>query len=140
MNFRDADYYYDTGLPQSHGLVLAASYCPSVLGTKRPYRAECLLADVAVERRLRPLPHPNCADFNHWRYGLAGAPRYVDNRFERGKNYIAYLHPRHPRGTAQDYAFVCGVGHDNRRMFNSACGIGAIFNRPESACAAQGKI
>jgi len=25
----------------------------------------------------RPFPHANCADFDRWRYGLAGAPRYV---------------------------------------------------------------
>lgn len=25
----------------------------------------------------RPVPQKNCADFNQWRYGLAGAPRYV---------------------------------------------------------------
>ncbi|MDQ6929876.1 MAG: alpha/beta hydrolase [Candidatus Eremiobacteraeota bacterium] len=61
-------------------------------------------------------------------------------RFVRGKNFIAYLKSRHPHGTAQDYAFVRGVGHDNRRMFNSACGIGAIFRRSESSCAKRGTI
>jgi len=131
----------------------------------------------------RPAPQKNCPDFNHWRYGLKGAPRYVEgstaasletqyvarhvtyllgtadtnpnesdldrscggesqgvNRFERGKNYIAYIKARHPGGTAQDYAFVRGVGHDNRHMFTSACGIAVIFGRSEASCAAHGAI
>lgn len=130
----------------------------------------------------RPVPQANCASFNQWRYGLAGAPPYVSGsaaalerryvrrnvtyllgtadvdptewdldktcagetqgafRFVRGKNYIAYMHRRHPEGTAQDYAFVKGVPHDNRRMFTSLCGLGVIFDRSRSYCAAQGKV
>lgn len=130
----------------------------------------------------RPVPQRNCADYNHWRYGLLGAPPYVKGtakqlegryvrrhvtyllgtadtnpneddldrscggeaqgpyRFARGKNYIAYIKKRHPSGTAQDYAFVRGVPHDNRRMFRSACGIGSIFDRSLAACGAHGRI
>lgn len=130
----------------------------------------------------RPVPQKNCADFNQWRYGIAGAPPYVTQtvtqlesqyvkrhvtyllgtadtnpneddldrtcggeaqgpyRFARGKNYIAYLKQRHPSGTNQDFAFVLGVPHDNRRMFRSACGLGVIFNRSESSCASHGKV
>jgi len=61
-------------------------------------------------------------------------------RFARGKAYIRYIQDRHPSGTAQDYAFVRDVPHDNRRMFTSTCGIAAIFNRNRSACAASGTI
>ncbi len=61
-------------------------------------------------------------------------------RFARGKNYIAYIRARHPSGTAQDYAFVGGVGHDNRLMFTSACGIAVVFDRSRAACAGYGKI
>ncbi|MEO9170727.1 MAG: alpha/beta hydrolase [Candidatus Baltobacteraceae bacterium] len=61
-------------------------------------------------------------------------------RFARGKNFIAYIRERHPEGTAQDYAFVSGVPHDNRRMFDSACGIGAIFNMSESSCRTHAEI
>lgn len=61
-------------------------------------------------------------------------------RFARGKAYIAYLRARHPQGTAQDYAFVLGVPHDNRRMFTSACGIGVVFGRSRASCAATGRI
>lgn len=61
-------------------------------------------------------------------------------RFARGKAYAAYLKRRHPAGTAQDYAFVPGVGHDNRMMFTSACGIAVIFDRPRSACSVAQKI
>ncbi|HEY6325732.1 MAG TPA: hypothetical protein VIW73_04345 [Candidatus Cybelea sp.] len=130
----------------------------------------------------RPNPQPNCADFDAWRYGLRGAPRYVTGvaaqlearyvrrrvvylmgtadvnpneddldrtcggeaqgpyRFARAKQYIAYIGRRHPEGTAQRYAFVKGVPHDNRRMFTSACGLAAIFGGNASSCAAHGGI
>lgn len=130
----------------------------------------------------RPVPQAGCADFNRWRYGLAGAPPYVVGtdaslerryvarhvtyllgtadtnpreddldrscggeaqgayRFARGKFYIAYLKRRHPGGTAQDYAFVGGVPHDNRRMFTSDCGLGVIFDLTTAGCAAKGRV
>lgn len=61
-------------------------------------------------------------------------------RFERAKFYIAYIGGRHPDGTAQRYAFVKGVGHDNRRMFASECGIAAIFGGSMASCAAAGAV
>ncbi len=61
-------------------------------------------------------------------------------RFARGKAYIAYLKRLAPQGTAQDYAFVTGVPHDNRGMFPSECGIAVIFGRERSACGSSGKI
>jgi pimeloyl-ACP methyl ester carboxylesterase len=61
-------------------------------------------------------------------------------RFARGKNYIAYMKSRHPGGTAQDYAFVPGVPHDNRRMFRSSCGRAVIFGGSLSGCAEHGKV
>lgn len=130
----------------------------------------------------RPIPPEGCVDFDRWRYGLAGAPRYVTGtasalearyvarrvtylmgtadtnpneadldrscggeaqgpyRFARAKYFIAYLERRHPRGTNQDYAFVKGVPHDNRRMFTSPCGLAVIFGGNRSTCAAAGPI
>ncbi|HEY1656384.1 MAG TPA: hypothetical protein VGF86_14870 [Candidatus Tumulicola sp.] len=130
----------------------------------------------------RPVPQTGCADFNRWRYGLAGAPPYVVGtdaqlerryvrrhvtyllgtadtnpaeddldrscggeaqgpyRYARGKYYVAYLARRHPAGTAQDYAYVRGVPHDNRRMFTSACGLGVIFGKSTASCAARGRV
>jgi pimeloyl-ACP methyl ester carboxylesterase len=61
-------------------------------------------------------------------------------RFARGKYYVAYLKRRHPEGTAQDYAFVARVPHDNRRMFTSACGLGVIFDRSTASCASKGRV
>ncbi len=61
-------------------------------------------------------------------------------RFARGKYYIAHERERHPNGTAQDYAFVRGVPHDNLRMFTSACGIAVIFDRSRAPCLESGKI
>jgi pimeloyl-ACP methyl ester carboxylesterase len=130
----------------------------------------------------RPYPQRNCSDFNEWRYGLRGAPRYVSGsaadlearyvkravvylmgtadvnpneedldrscggeaqgpyRFSRAKYYIEYLGRRHPAGTAQRYAFVEGVPHDNRRMFTSACGLAVIFGGNTTSCANVGRV
>lgn len=130
----------------------------------------------------RPYPHRNCSDFDAWRYGLRGAPRYVTGsaaqlekryvgrsvtylmgtadinpheddldrscggeaqgrfRFERAKFFIGYIGRRHPEGTAQRYAFVAGVGHDNRKMFSSACGLAAIFGGSTAPCAGAGEV
>lgn len=130
----------------------------------------------------RPYPQSNCSDFNEWRYGLRGAPRYVTGtsadlearyvkrqvvylmgtadvnpkeddldrscggeaqgpyRFARAKYFIEYLGRRHPEGTAQRYALVEGVPHDNRRMFTSACGLAVIFGGNTGSCAAVGRV
>jgi hypothetical protein len=130
----------------------------------------------------RPYPPNDCPDYDAWRYGLRGAPRYVTGtaseletryikrrviylmgtadtnpneedldrtcggeaqgryRFARAKYFIAYIGRRHPEGTAQRFAFVEGVGHDNRRMFTSACGIAAIFGGSTASCAAAGPV
>jgi pimeloyl-ACP methyl ester carboxylesterase len=61
-------------------------------------------------------------------------------RFARAKYYIGYIGRRHPAGTAQRYAFVKGVPHDNRRMFTSVCGRAAIFGGSERSCAAAGVV
>lgn len=61
-------------------------------------------------------------------------------RFARGKAYIAYIARRHPAGTSQDFAFVPGVPHDNRRMFTSKCGLAVLFGGSTSSCAASGKV
>ncbi len=130
----------------------------------------------------RPFPQKGCADFDRWRYGLSGAPRYVTGsaaalearyagrritylmgtadvnpneddldrscggeaqgpyRFARAKYFIGYIERGHPGETTQDYAFVQGVAHDNRRMFTSACGLAVIFGGSRSSCAAAGPI
>jgi pimeloyl-ACP methyl ester carboxylesterase len=61
-------------------------------------------------------------------------------RFVRAKYFIAYLGRRHPGGTHQDYALVANVGHDNRRMFNSACGLAVIFGGDRTVCAQAGSV
>ena len=61
-------------------------------------------------------------------------------RFARAKYYLTYIGGRHPRGTNQDFAFVRGVPHDNRRMFTSACGLAVIFGKARTSCAATGAV
>jgi len=52
-------------------------------------------------------------------------------RFFRGKAYFAYMLGRHPElanaGATQQLWFVPGVEHDGDKMFNSPCGLAAIF-------------
>ncbi len=53
-------------------------------------------------------------------------------RFERGKAYFRYLQLRHPELTQpnaiQQLWFIPGVDHDADRMFNSTCGLAALFD------------
>ena len=51
-------------------------------------------------------------------------------RLVRGTNYFAYLKARYRDGFAQRLALVPGVAHQARRMFTSACGLTALFDRP----------
>lgn len=61
-------------------------------------------------------------------------------RFARAKEYLGYIGRRHPEGTAQTYAFVAGVPHDNRRMFTSSCGLAVIFGGDRASCSAKGSV
>jgi len=61
-------------------------------------------------------------------------------RFARAKYFIAYLTQRHPGGTNQTYAFVGDVPHDNRRMFDSSCGLAVLFGGSRASCAAAGRV
>ena len=53
-------------------------------------------------------------------------------RFFRGKAYFAYLLERHPElgstSASQELWFVPGVEHDGDKMFNSHCGLAALFS------------
>jgi hypothetical protein len=49
-------------------------------------------------------------------------------RFARGQAYFSYLRARHPSGWNQRMWFVAGVAHDVRKMFNSTCGVDALFD------------
>jgi hypothetical protein len=50
-------------------------------------------------------------------------------RLARGQSYFAYMKARHPHRFAQRVALVPSVAHDARRMFDSACGLAALFDR-----------
>ena len=80
--------------------------------------------------------NPNEEDLDRSCGGEAQGPY----RFMRAKYYVEYIGSRHPAGTAQDFAFVQGVPHDNRRMFTSACGLAVIFGGDRSGCAAAGRV
>jgi pimeloyl-ACP methyl ester carboxylesterase len=80
--------------------------------------------------------NPNEDDLDRSCGGEAQGPY----RFARGTYYIEYLEKLYPHGTDQDYAFVRGVAHDNRRMFTSRCGLDVVFGGSESSCASHGWI
>ncbi|MGP6156579.1 MAG: alpha/beta hydrolase [Vulcanimicrobiaceae bacterium] len=61
---------------------------------------------------------------------LEGAYRLV-----RGRNYVKYLHERHPGGTNQQEVDVPGVDHDGQGMFTSPCGSAVLFGAPLKTCA-----
>ncbi|HUN46430.1 MAG TPA: hypothetical protein VMU85_07920 [Stellaceae bacterium] len=113
-----------------------------------------------------------CPSFDHWKYGLAGAPAYVGTdgaalerqylardvvyllgtadtdpnhpqldrscagmaegpyRYARGLAYFSYLRARHQAALLHRLVEVAGVAHDGQAMFNSACGIAVLFDRP----------
>jgi pimeloyl-ACP methyl ester carboxylesterase len=50
------------------------------------------------------------------------------SRFLRGRAYYAYLHSRHPAAWNQRLWFVPGVAHSEPKMFESACGVAALFD------------
>lgn len=52
------------------------------------------------------------------------------HRFARGTAYFAYMNLRHPVGFLQRLWEVSGVGHDQRKMFHSSCGMEALFDIP----------
>jgi pimeloyl-ACP methyl ester carboxylesterase len=53
-------------------------------------------------------------------------------RFYRGKAFFRYMELRHPElameSASQKLEFVPGVEHDGDKMFNSACGLNALFD------------
>ena len=51
-------------------------------------------------------------------------------RYVRGLNYFHMLQARDGDRLRHRVLTVAGVGHDERRMFMSACGLAALFDRP----------
>jgi pimeloyl-ACP methyl ester carboxylesterase len=49
------------------------------------------------------------------------------SRLERGMLFDLYLEQRHPNLLRHRIFGIPGVGHDQRRMFGSACGLAALF-------------
>lgn len=54
-------------------------------------------------------------------------------RYARGLAYVRYLRLRHPTGLAHRLFEVPGVGHNGDGMFNSACGLAALYDKPGCA-------
>ena len=50
-------------------------------------------------------------------------------RLARGLSYFHYMQMRHPDGLTQQAWIVPGIAHDGEGMFNSACGLAAIFDK-----------
>jgi hypothetical protein len=52
------------------------------------------------------------------------------NRYARGRAYFRYLQLRHPTGLTHRLMLVPDVGHDSDGMFNSSCGLAALYDLP----------
>ena len=61
--------------------------------------------------------------------GMAQGPY----RLARGLAYFSYMQQRHPSGLNQSLVEVPGVGHNDRGMFTSACGLAVLFGTPVPA-------
>jgi hypothetical protein len=55
------------------------------------------------------------------------------NRYARGLAYFRYLQQRRPTGLAHRLLLVPDVGHDSDGMFNSSCGLAALYDLPGCA-------
>ena len=55
------------------------------------------------------------------------------NRYARGLTYFRYLQLRRPAGLSHRLLKAPGVGHDGDLMFNSACGLAALYDLPGCA-------
>jgi pimeloyl-ACP methyl ester carboxylesterase len=58
-------------------------------------------------------------------------------RLQRGMDYFHYMQLRHPQGMTQQLWTVPGIAHDGDGMFNSKCGLSAIFD--QGVCTTQVK-
>ena len=104
-----------------YGLLDPPPYVGSTAGLDAPFAARdviYLLGTADVDPHQSDLA-TNCAA------EAEGAYRLV-----RGTNYFAYLKGRYRVGFAQRLALVPGVAHQAGRMFNSACGLAALFDHP----------
>jgi hypothetical protein len=51
-------------------------------------------------------------------------------RYDRGMAYFRYFEARHRTGLAHRLLLVPGVGHDEDGVFNSSCGLAALYDLP----------
>jgi len=54
-------------------------------------------------------------------------------RYIRAHNYFSVMQQRHPTGLNQHLIDVPGIAHEGNKMFNTACGLGALFGAPGCA-------
>jgi hypothetical protein len=54
-------------------------------------------------------------------------------RYARGLAYFRYLHARRGADLAHRMLVAPGIGHDGDLLFNSACGLAALYDRPGCA-------
>jgi pimeloyl-ACP methyl ester carboxylesterase len=66
---------------------------------------------------------PNHPDLDKSCAGEAQGP----NRLMRGKAFFAYVQHQQADPKLQQFWLVLGVGHDDRAMFDSTCGVAALF-------------
>jgi pimeloyl-ACP methyl ester carboxylesterase len=110
-------YGFDTGVPPY------VSTTPAALEARYAQRSVLYLVGGADTDPNHPVLDKSCAG------EAQGLQRNV-----RAHNYFGMMQARHPAGLNQHLVEVPGIAHEGNKMFNTACGLDALFGKP--GCAA----
>jgi pimeloyl-ACP methyl ester carboxylesterase len=110
-------YGFDAGVPPY------VTATPAALEARYAQRSVLYLVGGADTDPNHPVLDKSCAG------EAQGLQRNV-----RAHNYFSMMQTRHPTGLNQHLVEVPGIAHEGNKMFNTACGLDALFAKP--GCAA----
>ncbi|KVE76702.1 hypothetical protein WI99_34210 [Burkholderia cepacia] len=129
--------YFDDERPD--GQAIAGGTCPRAnewkygLESAPPYVASqdvrALETRYAARHVVYLLGQADTNPYTHFIDRSCAAMAQGPYRLARGLAYFDYLKKRHPDDLAQQVVEVPGIGHDNRGMFTSACGLAVLFGQ-----------
>ncbi|KVA25060.1 hypothetical protein WI44_04240 [Burkholderia cepacia] len=129
--------YFDDERPD--GQAIAGGTCPRAnewkygLESAPPYVASqdvrALETRYAARHVVYLLGQADTNPYTHFIDRSCAAMAQGPYRLARGLAYFDYLKKRHPDDLAQQVVEVPGIGHDNRGIFTSACGLAVLFGQ-----------
>jgi pimeloyl-ACP methyl ester carboxylesterase len=131
--------YFDNSRPGSDGAFRAADTgsCPKVnqwkygMGAIPAYLAEQDVAGIEARYAARKVVYllgtADTDPHTHFIDRSCAAMAQGPYRLARGLAYFRYLQGRHASGLQQSVVEVPGVGHDDKAMFTSSCGLAVLF-------------